>query len=244
MSKLHGHFYNWYDTCTLHALDPKYVSTVDSGNLAAHLLVLVQGCKDLTEQPYPFSTLLNGIADSHRLLESALAELADTQRMQMVTLNDLQKKTEKLGGLLACTPATQEECVRLWRLIKPCTDNMLDLARAYAAERGDHIESSEMLAWATLLHNDINSHQRDMENFGSSIHFNLPIEYHQQPEAQHWKVLTQRINALAKLAEQLFVEMDFRFSYDPNRHLFSLGCGGEKGDMMTAIMTCLPRKPA
>ncbi|MGZ8237684.1 MAG: glucoamylase family protein, partial [Methylobacter sp.] len=229
MSKLHGHFYNWYDTCDLHPLEPKYVSTVDSGNLAAHLLVLVQGCKELTQQPYPFSTLLSGIADSHRLFESALAKTIDTQRMQMVTLNDLQQKTDKLRALLACTPATQEECLRLWRLIKPCADNLLDLVRAYAAERGDHINSSEMLAWATLLHNDIASHQRDMENFGSSIHFHLPSDDHQQPEAQHWKVLTQRINTLAELAEQLFVEMDFRFLYDPNRHLFSLGYRVEKG---------------
>ena len=34
-----GHFYNWYDTRTLHPLDPKYVSSVDSGNLAGHLVV-------------------------------------------------------------------------------------------------------------------------------------------------------------------------------------------------------------
>jgi cyclic beta-1,2-glucan synthetase len=231
MAKLpgHGHFYNWYDTTDLHPLEPKYVSTVDSGNLAAHLLVLAQGCRDLTQQPYPFSTLLNGIADSHRLLDSVLARISENQRTQMVRLDDLQKKSEKLGGLLACTPATSEECIRLWRLIKPCADNLLDLARAYATERGDNVDSSEMLMWATLLHDDICSHQRDMEKFGSSIHFDFPTDDRQQPEAQHWKVLTQRINGLAAQAEQLFVEMDFRFLYDPNRHLFSLGYRVEKG---------------
>jgi cyclic beta-1,2-glucan synthetase len=231
MAKLpgHGHFYNWYDTTDLHPLEPKYVSTVDSGNLAAHLLVLAQGCRDLTQQPYPFSTLLNGIADSHRLLDSVLARISENQRTQMVRLDDLQKKSEKLGGLLACTPATSEECIRLWRLIKPCADNLLDLARAYATERGDNVDSSEMLMWATLLHDDICSHQRDMEKFGSSIHFDFPTDDRQQPEAQHWKVLTQRINGLSAQAEQLFVEMDFRFLYDPNRHLFSLGYRVEKG---------------
>ncbi|MDO9269097.1 MAG: glucoamylase family protein [Methylobacter sp.] len=229
MPRLHGHFYNWYDTRTLLALEPKYVSTVDSGNLAAHLLVVIQGCRDLTQQPYAFSTVLNGIADSHRLLVAALAKIDDDQRTQMVTLEELQKKIDKLGGFLACTPATPEECIRLWRLIRPCTDNLLDLARAYAAERGEMIDNSEVLAWATLLHNDVRSHQRDMENFGSSIHFELPLDESRQPEAQHWKVLTQRINALAERAEQLFVEMDFRFLYDPNRHLFSLGYRVEKG---------------
>jgi cyclic beta-1,2-glucan synthetase len=33
-----GHFLNWYDTRTLEPLSPRYVSTVDSGNLAACLI--------------------------------------------------------------------------------------------------------------------------------------------------------------------------------------------------------------
>ncbi|MGZ5560346.1 MAG: GH36-type glycosyl hydrolase domain-containing protein [Methylobacter sp.] len=224
-----GHFYNWYDTRTLQALEPKYVSTVDSGNLAAHLLVVVQGCSDLTRHPYAFSTALNGIADSYRLFVSALADIKDNRRMQMVTLEDLQKKSDKLGGLLACTPSTPEECIRLWRLLRPCADNLLDLARTYAAEHGDLLDNSEVLAWATLLHDDICSHQRDMDNFGSSIHFGLSFAAPQQQEAQRWQVLSQRINALAGLAQRLFDEMDFRFLYDYKRHLFSLGYRVEKG---------------
>ena len=37
-----GHFYNWYDTRNLRPLDPKYVSSVDSGNLAGHLIATWQ----------------------------------------------------------------------------------------------------------------------------------------------------------------------------------------------------------
>ncbi|MGA2500361.1 MAG: glucoamylase family protein, partial [Tepidisphaeraceae bacterium] len=42
-----GHFYNWYDTRTLEPLQPRYVSTVDSGNLAGHLLTLAAGLDEL-----------------------------------------------------------------------------------------------------------------------------------------------------------------------------------------------------
>ena len=45
-----GHFYNWYDTRDLHPLDPKYISSVDSGNLAGHLLVLANGCRELVHK--------------------------------------------------------------------------------------------------------------------------------------------------------------------------------------------------
>ncbi|HEY8098626.1 MAG TPA: glucoamylase family protein [Methylobacter sp.] len=229
LPRLHGHFYNWYDTRSLHPLEPRYVSTVDSGNLAGHLLVLIQGCKELTQQPYAFSVVLDGIADTHRLLLSALAKLNDDRRVLIVTREELHKKANKLGGFLACKPTSHEEWLHLWWQIIPCADNLLDLARTYAAERGELMDDSEVLAWATLLHSDIHSHERDMENLGSLIHFELPLDDPTQPEVQRWKVLTQRINALAEQAHQLFVEMDFRFLYDQNRHLFSLGYRVESG---------------
>jgi cyclic beta-1,2-glucan synthetase len=44
-----GHLFNWYDTRDLHPLDPKYISSVDSGNLAGHLLVLSNSCGSLSQ---------------------------------------------------------------------------------------------------------------------------------------------------------------------------------------------------
>jgi cyclic beta-1,2-glucan synthetase len=44
-----GHFYNWYDTQTLQPLPPLYISTVDSGNLAGHLLTLRAGLLALAD---------------------------------------------------------------------------------------------------------------------------------------------------------------------------------------------------
>ncbi len=42
-----GHLFNWYDTVSLAPLLPRYVSTVDSGNLAAALMTLSQGLHQL-----------------------------------------------------------------------------------------------------------------------------------------------------------------------------------------------------
>ncbi len=47
MERYRGHFYNWYETRTLRPLPPLYVSSVDSGNLAGHLLVLAAGLREL-----------------------------------------------------------------------------------------------------------------------------------------------------------------------------------------------------
>jgi cyclic beta-1,2-glucan synthetase len=46
-----GHLYNWYDTQSLRPLPPRYVSTVDSGNLAGHLLALKQALLGETRGP-------------------------------------------------------------------------------------------------------------------------------------------------------------------------------------------------
>ncbi|MBE0687163.1 MAG: hypothetical protein IH585_14325 [Anaerolineaceae bacterium] len=44
LERFRGHFLNWYDTQTLKPLNPRYVSTVDSGNLAASLIIITQAC--------------------------------------------------------------------------------------------------------------------------------------------------------------------------------------------------------
>ncbi|MFZ1661928.1 MAG: glucoamylase family protein, partial [Paracoccaceae bacterium] len=46
MHRFRGHLYNWYDTRDLRVLDPPYVSSVDSGNLAGHLIALSQSCRE------------------------------------------------------------------------------------------------------------------------------------------------------------------------------------------------------
>ncbi|MBK8048189.1 MAG: hypothetical protein IPK16_14345 [Anaerolineales bacterium] len=51
LGRYRGHFLNWIDTRTLAPLPPGYVSTVDSGNLAACLIVLKQGCMELPQHP-------------------------------------------------------------------------------------------------------------------------------------------------------------------------------------------------
>jgi cyclic beta-1,2-glucan glucanotransferase len=63
-----GHFLNWYDTRSLEPLPPRYVSTVDSGNLVACLLTLRQGCQDLVHRPVLRWQIWEGLLDTVSLL--------------------------------------------------------------------------------------------------------------------------------------------------------------------------------
>lgn len=68
LERYQGHFYNWYDTRDLHPLPPAYVSTVDSGNLAGHLLTLVPGLQQLADAPVLHPKLFIGLRDTYGIL--------------------------------------------------------------------------------------------------------------------------------------------------------------------------------
>ena len=74
LERYRGHFYNWYDTQTLRPLQPKYVSTVDSGNLAAHLLTLRQGLIELSDHTILGLQFFDGLRGTFRILIDAAAE--------------------------------------------------------------------------------------------------------------------------------------------------------------------------
>ena len=71
-----GHFYNWYDTLTLQPLHPAYISTVDSGNLAGHLLTLRPGLTALPDRPILEPRWLEGLGDCLGILQAAVGETA------------------------------------------------------------------------------------------------------------------------------------------------------------------------
>ncbi|HJU73782.1 MAG TPA: glucoamylase family protein, partial [Gemmatimonadaceae bacterium] len=65
MHRFRGHFHNWYDLHDLRVLDPAYISTVDSGNLAGHLIALRQACLELRSASagHDFAVRLEGLAE-------------------------------------------------------------------------------------------------------------------------------------------------------------------------------------
>ena len=70
LPRYRGHVLNWYDARTLAPLEPRFVSTVDSGNLAAALWALKQTATAYLRQPPSDDLLWDGIADAARLLGS------------------------------------------------------------------------------------------------------------------------------------------------------------------------------
>jgi cellobiose phosphorylase len=68
LERYDGHFLNWYETRTLQPLPPRYVSTVDSGNLLASFWVLEQGCEEVLHAPLLNAKALSGMGDALGIL--------------------------------------------------------------------------------------------------------------------------------------------------------------------------------
>jgi cyclic beta-1,2-glucan synthetase len=68
-----GHFYNWYETRTLKPLLPLYVSSVDSGNLAGHLLTLAAGLREQADEKIFTPQIFAGLRDTVKVLQDLAA---------------------------------------------------------------------------------------------------------------------------------------------------------------------------
>ena len=75
MRRYRGHFYNWYNLRDLHALEPAYISTVDSGNFAGHLIAVKQACLQAAGQP--------DTTDAEKQRLKAIAERAREYALEM-----------------------------------------------------------------------------------------------------------------------------------------------------------------
>ena len=106
-----GHFFNWYDTRTLKPLLPLYVSSVDSGNLAGHLLTLGPGLAEFQAQPILAPQVFAGLSDTVGILreltgrsaelEQLEAELAQPPSTLRAGFDLLQRATDRAAALAA-----------------------------------------------------------------------------------------------------------------------------------------------
>jgi cyclic beta-1,2-glucan synthetase len=161
MEQFRGHLYNWYATRDLRPLEPKYVSTVDSGNLAGHLLVLGQACRDIIARPILGPHILSGITDAVLLLRESARAITD-QRTQIVTRRQLEEALEALTAVLSVVPSTPRDWGRSFAELRVRVHTVVDIARTLTAEHGSH-DTSEVRAWAEAVQVAVESHARVLD---------------------------------------------------------------------------------
>ena len=89
-----GHFLNWYNTQTLEPLQPRYVSTVDSGNLAASFIILAQASRQMLAEPAFRWKLWEGYIDDLTILSETLSKIGSFQ--EDPDINAIQKSINNM----------------------------------------------------------------------------------------------------------------------------------------------------
>ncbi|MGD0093026.1 MAG: cyclic beta 1-2 glucan synthetase, partial [Planctomycetota bacterium] len=106
LKRFRGHFYNWYDTRTLQPLLPLYVSSVDSGNLAAVLLTLRAGLLELPGQPVLPANVFSGIRNTLDVLAGTVHTTHGKGSSNGTWTPEAQRRLEQLRAELQQQPQT------------------------------------------------------------------------------------------------------------------------------------------
>ncbi|HEY3404670.1 MAG TPA: glucoamylase family protein [Ohtaekwangia sp.] len=252
MERFQGHFFNWYHTQTLATLHPRYISSVDSGNLAGHLITLRQGLLELPHQKIIHKRLWSGLQDTARILDEVAREsnAGAFSDLKDDFCNSLQNPPESL-------PEAKELLEKLTMRLTAVSKNVqLDT-------------TPEVHEWKEKLSTHLNSIREEMIRFAPWIEFQLPekirtlkslnalhslqtlasdknelieelnnhTSYENTPEDKMWlekirnsvysvyQLAQERIKTIQDLASQCtdFSEMEYGFLYDKSQHLLSIG---------------------
>jgi len=204
MELFRGHFYNWYDTRDLHPLEPRYVSSVDSGNLAGHLVALGNSCRELSNKPLLGARLLAGMEDATRLLGEALSGIADTGRTHTVTRKQLSNAVERMVASLDSLPLDAVDWGNRFAEWRFHAQTAADIAQALAQERVDP-SGSELSVWAAALKACVESHVRDAEILIPWTRWNAKeiagMIQRRREQAPEWMAVEPFLHSVPTLAE-------------------------------------------
>src|SRR6185369_1691520 len=208
MERHEGHLLNWYDSAHLAPLHPRYVSTVDSGNLAGALLILAEGMRRIARDGQDPGALAAAHGDAAALLLRSLRPLAKMDGARRAACESLEREAKGVQAILA------DEDV-------PPAEKLLELRRRAPAFRqaasaldsqGDpeSADAQEAGYWAIRLAEGMA--EADVPN-GAPAHA-LPVAA---------APLSERLLGLAGRAAVFADGMDFSFLFDRQRKIFSIG---------------------
>ncbi len=171
LERFRGHFFNWYDTRDLHPLEPKYISSVDSGNLAGHLIVLRSACREMIATPVIGPEALAGIVDSVKLTLAALDAPNGDHRISEAARKQLRTALDSLAASLESPAQSPADFVVRLSNLGRLSETLLELARAiFEAGHNEIAGKTDVVNWIEAIADSVRGHQRDVDGLLSWIH--------------------------------------------------------------------------
>lgn len=221
MERYRGHFYNWYDTRTLEPLHPRYISSVDSGNLVGSLLTLRAGLDELRNAPVLPSQAFVGLQDTLEVL---------AEHLPAVPVPDLAQKIHALQNTLSTGISNG-----LQTLV--AIEQLLDEVQRLSAELllwlpADMDIVGELYSWVQAFHHQALSLRTELRSLLVESHQfaaipTLTALAHGGADGTGVRSLTaaRRLKTIDDLVQRCgeLAAMEFDFLYDSSRDLFCIG---------------------
>lgn len=157
-----GHLYNWYDTTTARPLEPQYVSSVDSGNLAGALLALANACEEILGQAVSPAAGIGGIEDAAHLLRECAQPEGSGSANGANKRRRLEEALDVVTTVLAAEPSSPRDWAKRLAELDSATRSAADCARDVAADLADE-QRDEVTAWADALRAAVATHMHDLD---------------------------------------------------------------------------------
>ncbi|NEW82973.1 MAG: cyclic beta 1-2 glucan synthetase, partial [Mariniphaga sp.] len=251
LERYRGHFYNWYDTVSLLPLQPRYVSTVDSGNLIGHLLTLRQGFIALPALPVFSGKQYDGLRTTALILRDfsngkytdiidKIIALLNTASIDLSSLSIVKKNLDEL--ILLVNELIAKQVNSQTNLFK-WADRLLLQIQNMREDLVQQVPWLELLPfpehYADLAVTDQIPSLLVIQNMPELIlqHNDLIEQQVNTPEEEKWlkklnaffsegsKLATVKIRLLDKMAEQCedFCDVDYSFLYNKTTSLLRIG---------------------
>jgi cyclic beta-1,2-glucan synthetase len=240
LSRHRGHFYNWYDTLTLQPLAPLYISSVDSGNLAGHLLTLRPGLMEIIDAPVFQPRLWQGLLDTLDVLSDTLDTpnlllplRADLERALATPLDSLVDTLERLRRQQAQARTLVQEI----GAVAPGDDAFWLAALLEQYENLEH----DLAALALAPLSDEQDSFRGIPSLRQLARIEplcWPSSAGAEQVREHARECIALANQLAQQAGELAL-MDYRFLYDSTRDLLAIGYRVDERQLDTAYYDLL-----
>ncbi|MDD5705808.1 MAG: glucoamylase family protein, partial [Kiritimatiellae bacterium] len=214
LERYRGHLFNWYDTRTLKPLPPRYVSSVDSGNLMAALITLRAGLREMRDRPAMPPQLWRGLSDT-------LAVMID--EAGAVAAPDFIETLRAAEFLLVAPPAGGPDAVDRLRAVLAAAVRLKE-----AANREPHAGLADL---AGFLERQCRDHAQAVECLADAGQPKTTLlqlaRGHAEPAGTAARAnaaaMLETLDRLAERCHALQAGMDFRFLYNTQRDLLSIG---------------------
>ena len=227
MERHRGHFFNWYDTQSLKPLLPAYISSVDSGNLAAHLLTLRAGLLALPDEKILGAQLFGGLNDTLRILEDSVNGIS-SEGSSHSRMAQLRKDLEAACNLLPETLTAVQICLDK---LAASADAVIESLGSRDANQVNNAADqtnpdNEARWWAHAFAGQCRAALDDLalldDSPGKSIDRIPTLRELAGLGSQRAGARIADIERLA-LQSGALSRMDYDFLFDPTRHLLAIG---------------------